>query len=917
MLSWILPRWRRASIRIHLAGLALVIVVPLLGVTISNEFKASNAAVGMEMGLLRMQAAVLAKMLESDLGAARMLAIALKGNRRILQAESGACSGLLPSLRKLESNHLDNLFVLRRDGTIGCADVPADSSDSLADHSFFKRAMQSDDMVLGYPRISKITGHWIWPVAIALRDPQGNGSAVMAVKVNIKAAVDQAMAGWGLRNVQLILIKDRDGLARYSWSSSDGVAGGVISSPSQGEQLSASAAMLGGDYTVTVQASERDTLAPHLAVLHQEFLLICLVMLVTSALAWMMARRYVLEPLRRLKRATERLVAGDLQVRSTSDTDIREFSILSSAFDTMAEQLSGRITELRASEARVRRQLAHMSLLDQTTRAVGEALELEHVFDVTAATMLDRMPVDFASVLVYSPLQQALEIKSACNGGAIRLDNVLLKGQSVSIDQNGLSTCLAGRLVYELDTQAIDFPFPSLLARAGLRSLVLAPLRAQGKVFGLLAMARCARGAFSSVDCEFLRQLGDNVALAITQAELHGSLKSAYEDLKSSQQTVMHNARLRLLGQMSSSIAHDVNNALSPVALYADALLLNESSLSERGRSALMQIQRSIDDVSSTLARLRDFYRKRDTESELATIDLNDLCDRVLELCKAKWHDVPLQRGVVIKVERRYAETKPYIHASLSEMRDAIVNLVVNAVDAMCEGGTLTVSTSIRHGLNGAESILEVGDTGIGMDGHTRERCVEPFFTTKGERGTGLGLATVFGALRRYGGQINIDSEPGNGTRIQLAFPAVDARESPTPDAMESIMTPDPCRLLLIDDDPIALKSVADVLQSDGHTVTAFDNSVEAMQFFARVQLGAKPFELVISDLGMPRMDGRAVVAAVKRISPNTPVILLTGWGQRFIDDAASTLGADYLIQKPPRLSRLRQALGHVARMRA
>jgi signal transduction histidine kinase/CheY-like chemotaxis protein len=898
--------------RIHLVGLALVIAVPLLGLTIASEFKAADTAVAAESDLLQLQAKVLAKTLEHDIGAARMLVQALQSNPQVALLESGSCKDLLPKLRQTENSHLDNLFVLSPDGKIGCSDLQADASLSLADHSFFTRALQSDDFVVGHPRVSVTTGHWVWPVALSLRDSQGRRKAVVAVKVNIQAAVDETFAGWSLGTLQSVLIKEKSGLTRYTWPASNAAAGGP--SPAvDGEQISGVAPLLGGDYSIVVQAPKSQTLAPHNAALQRNLILIGLTILVASAAAWMLARRYVVEPLRRLTGATEKLIAGDLQVRTASSSDIEEFRILSSAFDTMAERLSGRMSELQASEARVRRQLAHMSLLDQTTRAVGEALNLEHVFDVTAETMLVRMPVDFASVLIHKPLQQALDIKSACNSGAIRLDGALLKGQSVSIDQNGLATCLAGRLVYEPDTCAIDFPFPSLLAGAGIRSLVLAPLRAQGRVFGLLAMGRRDRDAFSSVDCEFLRQLGDNVALAITQAELHGSLKVAYEDLKSSQQTVMHNERLRLLGQMSSGIAHDVNNALSPVALYADALLLNEHSLSDRGRVALLQIQRSIDDVSATLARLRDFYRKPDKGGDLVSIALNELCDQVLELCKAKWHDIPLQRGLVIKVERSYALTKPSIHGTLSEIRDAMVNLVVNAVDAMTEGGTLTVSTRIQDGLTGEEAVLEVRDTGVGMDSETRERCLEPFFTTKGERGTGLGLATVFGAVQRHGGQITIDSEPGVGTCVRLTFTA-DATEAALAQSHQPVIPSEPCRLLLIDDDAIALKSVADVLQADGHTVVALGNSLEAVEVFARAQLGPEPFELVITDLGMPRMDGRAVAAAIKRISFRTPVIMLTGWGQRLLDDPDGATGVDYLIQKPPRLTSLRQALSQLVK---
>jgi GAF domain-containing protein len=157
----------------------------------------------------------------------------------------------------------------------------------------------------------------------------------------------------------------------------------------------------------------------------------------------------------------------------------------------------------------------------------------------------------------------------------------------VPIEQNGLSRCVAGHLVYEPDMLQIAFPFPQRLAAAGRRSVVFAPLIVENQVFGVLACARCADQAYSSSECEFLKQISEHVALASHRAGLHPALQQAYDELRQSQHTVLQQERLRALGQMASGIAHDINNAISPVSLYTESLLEREPNLSERTRSCL------------------------------------------------------------------------------------------------------------------------------------------------------------------------------------------------------------------------------------------------------------------------------------------------------------------------------------------
>jgi CheY-like chemotaxis protein len=235
----------------------------------------------------------------------------------------------------------------------------------------------------------------------------------------------------------------------------------------------------------------------------------------------------------------------------------------------------------------------------------------------------------------------------------------------------------------------------------------------------------------------------------------------------------------------------------------------------------------------------------------------------------------------------------------------------------MPEGGTLTLRSRIGRAATAradADSssliTVEVCDTGVGMTEAVRNRCLEPFFTTKGERGTGLGLAMVYGMVQRHSADLEIESEPGTATTVRLSFPPTTNKEIGQPAPLRR--APRPLRILLVDDDRILLQSLRDILSSDGHTVTAADGGQSGIDEFFAARGRAEPFAIVITDLGMPNVDGRTVAAAIKSAVPGTPVILLTGWGQRLQGEGQLPEHVNRVLAKPPRLSELRSALAEL-----
>jgi signal transduction histidine kinase/ActR/RegA family two-component response regulator len=590
-----------------------------------------------------------------------------------------------------------------------------------------------------------------------------------------------------------------------------------------------------------------------------------------------------------------------------------------------AQSLAAEVAERRDAQTKLQSQLQRLNLLQQITRAIGERQDIRSIFQVVIRTLEDHLPVDFCCICLHDAAENRLIVTSVgSRSSAVAMELAMTEDARVDIDENGLSQCVRGRLVYEPDIREVRFPFPQRLARGGLSAMVAAPLLVESNVFGVLISARRQANSFSSGECEFLRQLSEHVALATHQAQLYGALQQAYDDLRQTQKAVMQQERLLALGQMASGIAHDINNAISPVALYTESLLEKEPDLSPRARSHLETIQRAIDDVAQTVARMREFYRQREPQVMLLAVEMNRLVQQVVDLTRARWSDMAQQRGIAIEMRTELAPDLPPIMGAESELREALINLIFNAVDAMPNGGPLTVRTRVvEEPASHPEQSparkfvqLEVIDAGVGMDEDTRRRCLEPFFTTKGERGTGLGLAMVYGTIQRHSADIEIDSAVGTGTTMRLSFavpttPVVGAAAASVP-----VVVP-PTRILIVDDDPLVLQSLRDTLERDGHSVTTADGGQAGIDAFLAAKTQGNAYPVVITDLGMPYVDGRAVSSAIKTAAADTIVLMLTGWGQRLVADGDIPPHVDRVLSKPPKLRDLREALAQSLATRA
>jgi signal transduction histidine kinase len=401
------------------------------------------------------------------------------------------------------------------------------------------------------------------------------------------------------------------------------------------------------------------------------------------------------------------------------------------------------------------------------------------------------------------------------------------------------------------------------------------------------------------------------------QVRLTEGVQKAYEELRRTQAAVVQQERLRALGQMASGVAHDVNNALSPIVAYSELLLSTLPDLPENARQYLQTINRCGDDIAHIVARMREFYRRRSETEHLEKVNLNQVMDEVVELTRPRWRDVSQRQGISIQIHRDLDAKLPLLLSEASDLREALINLIFNAVDALPHGGIITLATRCisRSGSDTANPDdrriqVEVRDNGVGMDEKTRQRCLEPFFSTKAQRGgTGLGLAMVYGMMQRHDGTIDIESAPGAGTCIRLTFPIRNRILAKSIQTETIPRTDRTLNVLCIDDEPGVRKLLTDCLGHYHHRVELASTGAQGLELFRDARHRNQPYEAVITDLGMPEMDGQEVAKAIKAESPGTPVIMMTGWGTMMKEEGDTAGEVDALIGKPPRMHELHSLL--------
>jgi nitrogen-specific signal transduction histidine kinase/CheY-like chemotaxis protein len=380
-------------------------------------------------------------------------------------------------------------------------------------------------------------------------------------------------------------------------------------------------------------------------------------------------------------------------------------------------------------------------------------------------------------------------------------------------------------------------------------------------------------------------------------------------EAKRAEASRLQTERLRALGELASGVAHDFNNALTGILGYTN--ILRYQVKEPAVLRDLEVIEKCAQDAAQIVRRMQAFYKVH-AEAQMIPINLKQLLMDVLDLTRPRWKDRPEVEGISINIVLQFTEV-PSIEGNPTELREMFTNLVLNALDAMPQGGTLTIQTDSSRRPQGAslrcgrQVEVSVADTGMGMDSETKRRCFEAFFTTKGEKGTGLGLSLVYNIANRHGGTIEVESELGQGSVFVVFLPV--AKDYAEPESREEIPTATRAiRVLVIDDEEIVRLVVKEMLQVLGHQVTTAATGLEGLEAFHQGN-----FDLVITDLGMPRMNGFQVAQSIKALRRDIPVILLTGWGDQFEGESLKAQQIDRVLRKPLQVADLAKALAPYA----
>ncbi|MBM2811788.1 MAG: multi-sensor hybrid histidine kinase [Chloroflexi bacterium] len=532
--------------------------------------------------------------------------------------------------------------------------------------------------------------------------------------------------------------------------------------------------------------------------------------------------------------------------------------------------------ETRDAEQRYRSLAQRLSAIGDFARTVSSTLDLDVLFEAALQQVVALTGCGWCNINEYDGRDNLFRMVAVWRqGGEGSRD---LRG-TFSPEQSSSGVVLRTRRPHAVqDIEQRHEVTERGRSRSGnIRSRISVPVIIGDDFWGTANVGFSEAGAATPDRVEFLEAVAAHLAVAIHNAELYSQLQGAHEELKETQHRVVQQERLGAIGQMASGIAHDFNNLLTAIIGFG-TLLQAQLDLGEPQRTYLAEMTKAGERAALLTQQLLAFSRQQVLRPEI--LDLNAVAatvDKLLE--RVIGEDVKLTTVLEPKLG--------CVRADLGQMEQVILNLAVNARDAMPTGGRLTIETAnvdldetyTRERLGaqpGPHVLLAVTDTGVGMDAETEAHIFEPFFTTKEVgKGTGLGLATVYGIVKQSGGSIWVYSEPGRGSTFKIYLPRVDeAAPTPGPSDPAGIRNGWETILLVEDEEGVRLL-VSEVLRANGYTVLEAPNGAEGQRICERY---GGPIHLLLTDVVMPEMSGRELAEVIGRLRPELRVIYMSGY---------------------------------------
>ncbi len=562
------------------------------------------------------------------------------------------------------------------------------------------------------------------------------------------------------------------------------------------------------------------------------------------------------------------------------------------------------ITDKKISEEKLKKSLNELKILNSLSFELSSAMTIDDVAKAIYNHITQLIPIEGFFIDIYDEMTSQLK-------GLVHVYSI--HGRRVMISYPNYRFSVRSHKIWEeliygkkstyikYSGKAIPEPFNLFIEETEQEGYLLsAPMLSRGKVFGVMTTQIKTTNSIEEY-IPLLENIANQSAIAFEKVryftelqESEKSLRQAYEELKKVHQQLILTEKTRILGQLASGIVHNLSNSLS--AILGRVQLLKTKISDEALLKDVELIEKASQNAGKIISQLREFSKPR-THISLEPTDAVDVIESALEITKSKWKDEAELKGIKYEIIKDYPEDRLMPITNRSELREVIVNLIINAIEAMPAGGKLTVGI---YNVNNEKVAIYISDTGVGMDAETITRIFEPFFTTKSEHGVGLGLSIAYDIIKSHNGEIFVESELGKGSKFIIVLPASQQRISDV--VKKSIPQESALKLtiLIVEDDEAVFYLLKDIFTNLGYKILPAENGKKALEY-----IQTEKFDIAIIDLGLPDINGWEISKAVKQKDSQIPVVILTGWSVNISEEETKRKGADYIIPKPFELDEL------------
>lgn len=549
------------------------------------------------------------------------------------------------------------------------------------------------------------------------------------------------------------------------------------------------------------------------------------------------------------------------------------------------------VSARKKAEEEIIQRSKRLEVISELTRIIGSSLDIRDIYQAFTSEIKKIIDFDRASIaLVDGDKLRFFAVSGEVETGLGEGDIIPLAGSTTAWvmehKRSNIETDFTQEAQFSIDERQ--------LLKSGLKSAIRVPLFSRGEVFGTFNLTSRHPNAYGEMEREILEQLAGQIAAAVENSllfiqisERENELSKAYAELKAAHNLMVQSESLRALGEMASGVAHDFNNMLS--VILGRAQLALGITKDPRMVRDLRIIEQSALDGAKTVRRLQDFARVR-VDREFEVLDLNEVVRDALQMVEPRRLERQAIDRIAIDISAEIGKAIP-IEGDSAELREVLTNIVFNAMDAMPQGGKITIKSWLENNW----VVLSITDTGLGIPEEIKGRLFDPFFTTKSTGGLGMGLSVAYGIISRHGGSINVDSSAGKGATFYIKLPVAvsTGKRLLLPEEPTSIKR---ATILLIEDDPQTNEVLRLMLERLGHQVEGFTNAKEALETFDKDK---SDYDIVVTDMGMQEMSGRDVARRIKEMKPETSVIVITGWGTQLDPGELRKVGIDGVVSKP------------------